>query len=147
MANTGIALLATVTLIVTGGQTVAEEFDPGKAEFLSLCGSCHGSDGKGTGPASAGLKVPPPDLTVLAKKNSGVFPFDSVYEVIDGRKIVTAHGSRDMPIWGNRYAPEPPKAPILRPSENINSRLLNQETVVRMRIFALIDYLTRIQER
>ena len=46
----------------------AEDFDAGKAEFQSSCASCHGTDGKGNGPVSEQLKVPPPDLTILAKK-------------------------------------------------------------------------------
>ena len=148
MANVGIAVAAIAAItIVSGGQTVAEVLDPGKAEYHSSCAPCHGSDGKGTGPVSAGLKVPPPDLTVLAKKNNGVFPFNSVYEIIDGRKTVIAHGTRDMPIWGDRYAPEPSKALIPRPSENILSLFYDPEAVVRMRILAVIDYLNRIQEK
>jgi hypothetical protein len=55
----------------------------------------------------------------IAKKNNGVFPFDSVYEIIDGRKTVIAHGTRDMPIWGDRYMPEPNRTLIPRPSENV----------------------------
>ena len=62
-------------------------------------------------------------------------------EIIDGRKAVIAHGTRDMPIWGDRYVPEPSKALIPRPSENILSLFLDPETVVRMRILAVIDYL------
>jgi hypothetical protein len=93
------------------------------------------------------LKVPPPDLTILAKMNNGVLPFSAVYEIIDGRKTVMAHGMRDMPIWGDRYVPEPSKALIPRPSENILSLFLDPETVVRMRILAVIDYLNRIQEK
>ena len=148
MANVGIAVAAIAAItIVSGGQTVAEVLDPGKAEYHSSCAPCHGSDGKGTGPVSTGLKVPPPDLTVLAKKNNGVFPFNSVYEIIDGRKTVIAHGTRDMPIWGDRYAPEPSKALIPRPSENILSLFYDPEAVVRMRILAVIDYLNRIQEK
>ena len=139
--------IAAIT-IVSGGQTLAAEvLDPGKAEYHSSCAPCHGSDGKGAGPISAMLKVPPPNLTVLAKKNKGVLPFSAVYEIIDGRKTVMAHGTRDMPIWGDRYAPEPSKALIPRPSENILSLFYDPEAVVRMRIFAVIDYLNRIQEK
>jgi mono/diheme cytochrome c family protein len=148
VANVGIAVAAIAAItIVAGGQTVAEVLDPGKAEYHSSCAPCHGNDGKGTGPVSAGLKVPPPDLTVLAKKNNGVFPFNSVYEIIDGRKTVIAHGTRDMPIWGDRYAPEPSKALIPRPSENVLSRFLDLEAVVHLRILAVIDYLARMQEK
>jgi mono/diheme cytochrome c family protein len=81
----------------------AQDVDAGKTEYQSFCATCHGVDGKGAGPISPLLKVAPPDLTVLAKKNDGVFPFSSVYKVIDGRQAIVAHGSRDMPIWGNRY--------------------------------------------
>ena len=149
MANVGIAVvaIAAITIVSAGQILAAEVVDPGKAEYHSSCAPCHGSDGKGTGPVSAVLKVPPPDLTVLAKKNKGVLPFSAVYEIIDGRKTVMAHGTRDMPIWGDRYAPEPSKALIPRPSENILSLFYDPEAVVRMRILAVIDYLNRIQEK
>jgi len=148
MVKMGVAAVAIAAMVIgSGAQTTAEELDPGKAEFLSSCAPCHGSDGKGTGPVRAALKVPPPDLTVLARKNNGVFPINSVYEIIDGRKAVIAHGTRDMPIWGERYAPEPNKALIPRPSENILSSFYNAQAVVRMRILAVIDYLNRIQEK
>ncbi len=148
MANVGIALAAAAAITFgSSGQTVADELDLGKSEYQSSCAPCHGTDGKGNGSVSALLKVPPPDLTVLAKKNNEVFPFNYVYEIIDGRKTVMAHGTRDMPIWGDRYAPEPSKALIPRPSENVLSRFLDPETVVRMRILAVIDYLNRIREK
>ena len=102
----------------------AQEVDVGKTEFLSSCAACHGADGKGNGPMSAELKVAPPNLTVLAKKNNGVFPVSAVYEMIDGRHPVAAHGTRDMPIWGLRYIPSS-----------------------QGRILALVDYLSRIQEK
>jgi mono/diheme cytochrome c family protein len=149
MANVGIAVvaIAAITIVSAGQILAAEVVDPGKAEYHSSCAPCHGSDGKGAGPISAMLKVPPPNLTVLAKKNKGVLPFSAVYEIIDGRKTVMAHGTRDMPIWGDRYAPEPSKALIPRPSENILSLFYDPEAVVRMRIFAVIDYLNRIQQK
>ena len=79
----------------------AEDLDVGKAEFQSSCASCHGADGRGKGPVSGLLKVPPPDLTILAKNNNGVFPTNAIYETIYGSKIISAHGTREMPIWGN----------------------------------------------
>ncbi len=83
----------------------AQDFDAGQFEYRMGCAACHGADGKGMGPVGALFGKPPADLTVLAKKNNGVFPFNSVYEVIDGRQVVIAHGTRDMPIWGDRYTP------------------------------------------
>ena len=93
------ALIAAV-IIQFSFSVWAEDFDEGKFEFNWACATCHGIDAKGKGPLSSDLKVPPADLTVLAKKNSGAFPLTQVYEVIDGRKVIEAHGARQMPIWG-----------------------------------------------
>lgn len=41
----------------------------GHEMFNSYCAVCHGTDGKGAGPASSALKVPPTDLTQLSAKN------------------------------------------------------------------------------
>ena len=40
-------------------------------------------------------------------------------------------------FWGDRYSPEPSKALIPRPSENVLSRFLDPEAVMRMRILAV----------
>jgi mono/diheme cytochrome c family protein len=68
--------------------------------FRAYCASCHGLNGKGGGPAAIALKAEAPDLTVLAMNNGGEFPTRSVREVIMGDKVLAAHGSREMPIWG-----------------------------------------------
>ena len=74
MATVGIAYAAVAAISIGSGcQTLADQFDPGKAEYHSSCAPCHGKDGKGNGPVSTGLKVPPADLTVLAKKNKACF--------------------------------------------------------------------------
>ena len=52
-----------------------------------------------------------------------------------------------MPFWGDRYAPEPSKALIPRPSENVLCRFLDPEAVMRMLILAVIDYLNQIEEK
>jgi hypothetical protein len=90
---------------------------------------------------SAALKATPPDLTVLAKNNGGVFPFSKVSEVIDGRKVVAAHGTREMPVWG---AVRPR---LLYPSDKFIDYSYDPEVVARTRILAVIDYLNRIQEK
>jgi mono/diheme cytochrome c family protein len=113
----------------------------GKMEFQSSCAACHGSDGRGKGPISAELKVPPADLTALAKRNNGVFPVSAVYELIYGKKSVSVHGPRDMPIWGSRYIPSV-KEWLGQPSGSGNT-----EFVVQGRILALVDYLNRMQEK
>ncbi len=140
-----------IILIATGLSSTAhsQDTDQGKLQYQSGCAPCHGIDGKGGGPVSSQLKVPPADLTVLSKKNNGVFPFDSVYEIIDGRKAVAAHGTREMPIWGDRYSPDVVGQlnvwPRINPSEIHPS--IDPEAIVRLRILAVIDYLNRIQQK
>jgi mono/diheme cytochrome c family protein len=72
----------------------------GKEMFKAYCAPCHGTSTKGDGPAAPALKVPPPDLTVLAKNNGGKFPADRVTSILRGQATVTAHGNQDMPVWG-----------------------------------------------
>ena len=107
----------------------AQDIDVGKVEYQSSCGACHGTDAKGNGPVSKDLKTPPTDLTVLAKNNNGVFPYNLVYEIIDGRNsTISSHGTREMPIWGYRFGPP-------------------QAFRFRDRMLAVIDYLESIQEK
>ncbi len=80
--------------------------DIGQHEYFVSCANCHGDKGKGNGPFAGWLKKPSADLTKIQKENNGVFPFDRIYQVIDGRADVAAHGSRDMPIWGETYKRE-----------------------------------------
>lgn len=74
----------------------------GAQVFQSLCSSCHGAAAQGDGPIAPLIKTGVPDLTLLARRNTGVFPADAVRRTIDGRFDRPAHGSRDMPVWGWR---------------------------------------------
>ena len=75
----------------------------GQIIYQRYCGSCHGTGGKGDGPMARDLNVVPTDLTRLAKVNKGIFPFSTVVQVIDGRKIMRGHGTPDMPVWGEIF--------------------------------------------
>jgi mono/diheme cytochrome c family protein len=112
--------------------------DFGKVEFENSCAVCHGIDAKGNGVLAASLKLAPPDLTLLTKKNGAVFPIERISDVIDGRTIAS-HGSRDMPIWGTRYA--------VKANERYFDVPYNQEAYIRNHILNLIDYLHRIQQK
>jgi len=130
------------------GAVQAEDFDIGKSEFQSSCASCHGTDGKGKGPVSEQLKVPPSDLTTLAKNNNGVFPMNAVRETIDGSKTIAAHGTREMPIWGERFNPIVNLPHFVDPSYwKMAGPEQSPEVVVRRRIDAVTDYLSRIQQK
>ena len=75
----------------------------GKEMFRNYCAVCHGEDGKGSGPAAPALKKTPADLTKLSARNGGQFPEAAVAHYIEGQETVSAHGSRDMPIWGDVF--------------------------------------------
>ena len=83
----------------------AKYTDPssGAEMYKAYCASCHGLDAKGNGPAASALKAKMPDMTLLAKSHGGKFPAEHVSHVIIGEATVTAHGSKDMPVWGRAF--------------------------------------------
>jgi len=136
--------VAASMLIGTMGVTKTQGAEIGKFEYLNSCASCHGTTGKGDGPVVKSLIKPPTDLTRLSETNSGVFPFARVYDVIDGRFELATHGTRDMPVWGEVYKRSWAQGqnaglPYLASKEVI-------ESIVRVRILALIDYIFTLQE-
>ena len=76
----------------------------GEVIFMRYCAACHGKTLKGDGPVASGLNKKPIDLTQLSKKNNGIFPFDKVAAMIDGRQSTRMHGTPDMPVWGEIFA-------------------------------------------
>lgn len=133
-----LALLAAVG-VSTGAALAAEKVDPGKVEYDTSCALCHGLSGKGDGPYKSSLTKAPVDLSQLAKKNGGVYPFDRVYAVIDGRANVAAHGSREMPVWGKRYS--------VGAAEYYVDVPYDPEAYVRGRVLALTEYVYRLQAK
>jgi mono/diheme cytochrome c family protein len=125
---------------------LAQDLDAGKLEFQSSCATCHGIDGKGKGPLSEQLRVAPADLTVLAKKNDGVFPVNAVYETIYGIKRIIAHGPPDMPIWGFRYFARNTAPGSKKPGHYVELSS-DLDAIARTRMLAVIDYLNRIQQK
>jgi hypothetical protein len=76
----------------------------------------------------------PSDLTQLAKKNKGEFPFMRVLRIIDGRETLRAHGDPDMPVWGEIFAMEAPGS-------------LQKEATIRGKVLLITEYLESIQEK
>jgi len=75
----------------------------GKDMYTAYCAVCHGTDGKGGGPAASALKVPATDLSLLSKNNGGKYPAMKVESSIRGESALPAHGSKDMPVWGQLF--------------------------------------------
>jgi mono/diheme cytochrome c family protein len=103
----------------------------GHAMYVSYCAACHGPDGKGNGPAASEFKVPPTDLTLLAKKNHGEFPSDHVWAVLHFGTKARAHGTSTMPVWGDLLH-------SLDPSDSSKEEL---------RIANLVSYLKTLQAK
>jgi mono/diheme cytochrome c family protein len=132
------AILVLTAVLGGGGPVRAQDIGVWKDEYVRYCASCHGLTGKGDGPVAAILKTPPTDLSRLSAANNGVFPVTRVYEIIDGRANVTAHGSRDMPVWGNMY-----RSQLTYPGSPVTPE--NMESLIRVRILGLIEYLQTLQ--
>ena len=103
--------------------------EAGRQRFEYSCAICHGLDARGNGPFAELLNVKPPDLTLLSPAAGADFPFTRVYQRIDGRDLPLAHGTRLMPIWGQRLKREG-----------------GEETYVRGRILEIMLYLESLQQ-
>jgi len=136
--------LAFCMCFLFGGAVAAQTKSPAQKQYEQLifsvrgpdlyhahCAACHGSDGKGNGPAAAALKTRPADLTILAKNNGGKFPSQRVQKFISGDDpSLPSHGSREMPIWG----------PIFHQIEE-------DQDFGNVRLQNLIKYLETIQQK
>ncbi len=129
-----IMLTAGYSSVSHADETTDRTLAAGKQQFMQSCAACHGEDAKGAGIVANHLDTAPSDLTQLSKKNDGSFPFKEIYDTIDGRTAIGAHGSREMPVWGAEYKFGTPTAGGM------------SESVVRGRILELIVYLQSIQE-
>ena len=135
LATTAVGILLSTTT------SYAQAIDIGRYEFETYCAACHGLDGKGGGPMSMLLTKQVPNLTVLMKNNGGVFPFERAFTVVSGEATVAAHGTREMPIWGDHYKDKAPSqlGPYYQPSD--------VSSYVRGRILALVGYLSTLQTK
>ena len=105
----------------------------GQHYFVRYCSACHGVGGRGDGPAAPALRTPPADLTRIAQRRGGRFPVAEIAAYIDGRTVVPAHGSREMPIWGERFG------------EMVGGGSVGEE-VVRGNLLVLMEYLQSLQQ-
>jgi mono/diheme cytochrome c family protein len=106
---------------------------PGEVLYRHHCAACHGVGGVGDGPAAAALANKPADLTGIRSRRGGQFPALEIAGIIDGRKDIAAHGSRTMPVWGQRYGAGQEPGPMRE--EQVSGNLL-----------ALVEYLESIQK-
>lgn len=134
--SASLSLVAVLSLASpSAAQDASAEFAAGRSEYLSACAACHGDAADGKGPIAAMFKRSIPNLTEIAVRNDGSFPLLKVFQIIDGRSEVPAHGS-PMPVFGNRYAKE----------ATDSSGYFGSESIVRARVLELVYYLQSIQK-
>jgi mono/diheme cytochrome c family protein len=137
-----VCLIAIIGLVAAAAVADAEELaqsdqaivNTGQHIYAVKCAVCHGEDGRGNGPYTPMLYDKPTDLTALAKRSGGAFPSAEIYETISGAELLPAHGTRDMPIWGQEIS-----------GEALDGGF-EVAPFVRARILALIAYLESIQQ-
>lgn len=125
-AVVGLSMLCATAMVQAQGNV-----EYGKREYQSNCAACHGTEGRGNGPYNMFMtQKSVPDLAVLARNSDGGFPYQRVQQMIDGREQSALGETRDMPIWGARYAAVP---------------TYNPELYAALRIAALIEYVEQLQ--
>lgn len=132
-------LLLVAAVLALAGAAGAQDASIGQIEYMNSCAQCHGPAGKGDGPMVSFLSGSMPDITGIQAANGGVFPVASVYAVIDGSEAGGAHGSREMPAWGQRYMAGAPKELGFFDAPG------DAEALTRGRILALIEYISTLQ--
>ena len=126
--------LAVMALYSSAVARAADEEPAGKQLYLKYCSSCHGAGGQGDGVVSGFLTPKPTDLTQLAKKNGGKFPFLVTMQQIDGTLNVRGHGTAAMPVWGESFAKDVAGTP-------------NRQARVRGRLMLLTEYIDSLQQK
>lgn len=137
--STKAGFLIALTLALAPGLLLAQGSELGQREYMNSCAQCHGASGAGDGVMVGFLSSRAPALTQLQKDNGGVFPVAKLYDIIKGSTTVGAHGTSDMPAWGERYNA---KAPAML-GEMYS--VADQEAFVRGRILALIEHISTLQ--
>jgi hypothetical protein len=110
---------------------------PKKTNAVHRKAPCHGADGRGGGPQGSVLRKTAPDLTKLTLRDGGTFPRQRLERLIDGREEIYAHGSREMPVWGDWFKLEEEEA-YEGPTE--------EEAKIRKRVEDLLNFLQSMQE-
>ena len=132
-----LAVAALAGLSVAAGEAAAQPpptgAEGGKIIFRTVCASCHGMDARGDGPVTTSLRTRPANLRRIAQRRGGTFPDEEIARFIDGRTSTPAHGTSDMPVWGDSLA----KAVTDEPE---------RERRIARAVELLVAYLKTIQE-
>jgi hypothetical protein len=118
--------------------------------YAENCAACHGADATGKSAKGDTLKVKPADLTLLARRNGGVFSPSAVYAMIDRRKALDVHPGSEMPIWGCRRPPPRDGRAQASKQKSFDSFFdlsCDAEAVIQRRIRDVVEYLRLLQKQ
>jgi len=80
-----LAGCAAVTGPVPAGKAgAAPDVAMGRTLYMEYCAVCHGESGRGDGVLAADLPVSPADLTGIARRNGGAFPWSETMAKVHG---------------------------------------------------------------
>jgi mono/diheme cytochrome c family protein len=132
-----IAIIVLILLLVATVAARAQDFSnySGKQLYSRFCAACHGDQGLGDGPVADSFRIMVPDLTRISRRQGGKFPEDAIRRIIDGRKTLPPHGTREMPVWGLEFQTQNAAIPEQDP------RKTTDQMVAR-----LTEYLRSIQK-
>ncbi|MCV2873465.1 cytochrome c [Defluviimonas sp. WL0050] len=126
--------LALILCLMTYPAQAASDMTLGAEVYAGACAACHGEKAAGDGPMRDLITIPVPDLTRIAARNGGEFPWLKVVHIIDGRTGLRGHGG-PMPLFGTVFAGDASVADARDGTPVITSE----------RVLAVVDYLAAIQ--
>jgi mono/diheme cytochrome c family protein len=126
-SSTAAIVLLASALVASAAHKPPKGGAEGRVLYGRYCASCHGLAADGHGPVASVLTRPPTDLRRLGERKGQPLDAARIARFVDGREEVAAHGTREMPVWGDRFhAPEGGSDPRIR---------------------AIVGYLETLQER
>lgn len=122
------AIAASVLALVVAAAAAAHAAESGEVLYRRFCASCHGLEGRGDGPVAPALHERPTDLTRLTTSRSVLM------RQIDGRHAINAHGTAEMPVWGEVF------------EESLINEPYRRRTAL-LRVQALADYVAELRTK
>lgn len=136
-----LILIGAISVMASGIVYAQEEMGTdhiGEESFQTNCAACHGKGGKGDGPFVEFLRQKPADLTLISQRHGGVYPQAKIYSWIRDPEKIRAHGTEEMPIWGDKFSKE-----II---EYYGPDYTGPGSSVQQRILELVFYIGTIQQ-
>ena len=117
-----IGLLACVASVAVSGIACADgnmQLDVGKKQYMKYCATCHGPSGtrhRRHRVASVHEAAHQPDAA-RRRTTAATFPMMDVIGIVRGDQPIAAHGTREMPVWGEIIGGDPTEEGMYKKDE------------------------------